>query len=176
MNKVKRFLSWPKRRWRTLGFGIHSPFAYEFLTTVVCEKYNYYNYDRLEEIESPIPFKYLALIFRCICFFKPRHICIIGQSETMRLVAGYADSRCLISDRPDTSAGFFIIADQTEYASFPIPDGSVVIMPCLSNDRSVDFWKQVCRDMDHGMTFDDDNIGIACLFNHLPRQSFKIAF
>jgi len=37
MSVLTRILTWPRRRWRTYGFGIHSPFAYAFVTEVLAK-------------------------------------------------------------------------------------------------------------------------------------------
>lgn len=34
---MRRILTWPKRKWRSKGFGIHSPFAFEFVTKVLAK-------------------------------------------------------------------------------------------------------------------------------------------
>lgn len=34
---IRRILTWPKRKWRSKGFGIHSPFAFEFVTEVLAK-------------------------------------------------------------------------------------------------------------------------------------------
>lgn len=35
---LRRIMTWPRRRWRSRGFGIHSPFAYSFVTEVLAKK------------------------------------------------------------------------------------------------------------------------------------------
>lgn len=176
MNKVSCFLTWPKRRWRTLGFGVHSPFAFKFLTTVVRQQDSYYNYTLLRELNRPMPFKYLALIFRCICHFKPGSVGIIGRSDELAQVVRAADSRCTISGIPRPDTAFFIINDPTSDISGIIRPESVVIVTNLQRKQAALFWKRTNMAMKNGMSFDDGKIGIACMFSHLPRQTFKIAF
>lgn len=44
MGKVNRYLTVVRRYMRSLGFGIHSPFAYSFVRTVLREQNHYYAY------------------------------------------------------------------------------------------------------------------------------------
>lgn len=37
MTGIRRIMTWPRRRWRSHGFGIHSPFAYTFVTEVLAK-------------------------------------------------------------------------------------------------------------------------------------------
>lgn len=41
---LSRILSLPLRAWRSRGFGVHSPYAYRFITTVLRPTGEYYDY------------------------------------------------------------------------------------------------------------------------------------
>ena len=82
------------RRYRAgKGFGIHSPFAYAFVTNVIRlpKSYAYYAYHEidywhqqvsiLDTGHKTLPRKYLRLIFRVINHFNTRHILQIGTCD-----------------------------------------------------------------------------------------------
>ncbi|MCM1077104.1 MAG: hypothetical protein NC411_07065 [Bacteroides sp.] len=87
-----------KRAWRSRGFGIHSPFAYRFVTAVLRERGEYYSYFFLRRIAgSKDEFRRLALVFRLVCEFTPDRVVLTfddaGLAEAIRL----ADSRVSVS-------------------------------------------------------------------------------
>ncbi|MCF0179307.1 MAG: hypothetical protein HUJ97_03560 [Bacteroidales bacterium] len=64
------------------GFGVHSPFAYNFITEVVEEKTPYYSYTFFQKIytkQSPVPFKLAAFLLRLSNRFHARKIIEIGS-------------------------------------------------------------------------------------------------
>ena len=89
MNKrVDRALSAFSRYRRSRGFGIHSPFAYRFVTGVLREKAAYYAYDRIAAArqaavdggaEGVLPLGSLQLLFRVVNYFNPSAVLQIGS-------------------------------------------------------------------------------------------------
>lgn len=68
-----------KRAWRSRGFGIHSPFAFRFVTRVLREDGEYYAYRELRRIaHSGARFADLSLLFRIICCFSPSEVGVFG--------------------------------------------------------------------------------------------------
>lgn len=77
------------------GFGVHSPFAYKFILDVLDEKYEYYSYERLQQLRQEviertrnlqgytprvIPIGEAATLFRVANYFKPSQFLSIGSS------------------------------------------------------------------------------------------------
>lgn len=63
------------------GFGVHSPFAYNFITSVIEEKLPFYAYQRLGHLynkNSVLSFKVATLLFRMANYFKVRSVAEIG--------------------------------------------------------------------------------------------------
>ncbi|MDE6524298.1 MAG: hypothetical protein K2L66_01945 [Paramuribaculum sp.] len=56
-----------KRRWRGRGNGVHSPFAYRFITEVLRQKDAYYAYDQLD---GYLP----RLAYRVALCVSPQHV------------------------------------------------------------------------------------------------------
>ena len=63
------------KRWRhSKGFGIHSPFAYRFITEVLCQPLPYYSYSRIGSDKD------LRLLVRLLAFFRPERIMIMSRN------------------------------------------------------------------------------------------------
>lgn len=96
MKTLNKLLSYP-RRWRhSRGFGVHSPFAYNFITKVMREKdAEYYAYAEIaafcprarragfNEIfagkDMSIPEAHM--LFRVLCYFNPTEIVEVGHGH-----------------------------------------------------------------------------------------------
>lgn len=95
MIKFKRYYTALRRYNRSKGFGIHSPFAFNFVLKVLRERCPYYAYDLIDakrweaqhlassmkERRRIISFKYAKMIFRVACYFSPRLILQIGTNH-----------------------------------------------------------------------------------------------
>ncbi len=92
MNRLKRYCSALHRYKRSKGFGIHSPFAFNFILRVLREQCPYYAYEtihshrhharKLAPTRRPriISYKNAKLLFRITCYFSPDTILQIGTS------------------------------------------------------------------------------------------------
>lgn len=94
MIKFKRYYTAFRRYNRSKGFGIHSPFAFNFVLKVLREHSPYYAYDDIhashweasrlassKERRGLISFKYAKMIFRITSHFNPNSILQIGSSH-----------------------------------------------------------------------------------------------
>ncbi len=54
MGNLKKIGSALSRYKASKGFGVHSPFAYSFITDVLDEKYGYYSYEALQQLRSTV--------------------------------------------------------------------------------------------------------------------------
>lgn len=62
------------------GFGIHSPFVFDFVVNVLNEKNGYYAYSEIENVSSSSKqTKYLKLLYRIINYYRVRNILIVGN-------------------------------------------------------------------------------------------------
>lgn len=96
MKKLREILKYPAMWRRSHGFGVHSPFAYHFITKVIGErKAVYYAYAKISAFcpksrksgfneifagrDMSIPEG--QLIFRVLCYFNPEEIIEIGHGH-----------------------------------------------------------------------------------------------
>lgn len=95
MTIFKRYYTAFRRYKRSKGFGIHSPFAFNFVLKVLRERCPYYAYDNIhasrwqasklstskKERRGLVSFKYAKMIFRITSHFNPKTIFQIGTSH-----------------------------------------------------------------------------------------------
>ena len=68
------------------GFGIHSPFVFDFVVNVLNEKNGYYAYSEIENVSSSSKQKkYLKLLYRIINYYRVCNILIVGNDGDVLL-------------------------------------------------------------------------------------------
>ncbi len=106
MGRIRRYRTALSRHHRSAGYGIHSPFAFNFVLNVLRERLPYYCYADLENLRKAvisatrhhlrhpriISFKNAKLLFRVTNYFGPRRVLQIGTSYGVSSVAilGYS--------------------------------------------------------------------------------------
>ena len=162
MISFRRTITWPKRRWRAGGFGIHSPFAYSFVTEVLSRR-GAAGHEKLLDGLNGEDLHFASLLLRCIEYLKPATIAVYSDSD----------------DRLRRIIKATVVPDMTVAGAAGSPlerdNGSpVCIIARINKEPSRSLWKRVTATCSRGMDFSDRRTGIICRFSHLPRQSFKI--
>lgn len=116
MKRWKRYLTAWSRHHRSGGFGIHSPFAYNFVRTVLRERTPYYAYGQIGQLVGTIKMgttrrqrremdllseRDARLLFRVTNFFNPRRILQVGAAtgvESVTMLAVNSGSRLWLCD------------------------------------------------------------------------------
>ena len=173
-----------KRAWRSRGFGIHSPFAFRFVTCVLRGKGRYYAYPAIRQISiNSREYRELKVIFRIICDMQPSIILLPdSDSEAVRTAIGLADSRIrtLEADEADFSAIspcplLYVEGDKHEAAGMADGvfrrQGTVII-----RKASREFTTGIKSRLTNGMTFTNGKMTVMVSRDDLPRQDFEINF
>lgn len=97
MKRFKRFLTAPLRLRTSHGFGVHSPFAYSFITNVLSQNYHYYSYIEQNMRNDAVtaqcghhtvnPSRYQHLVFRVVNYFSPSVIIAAGYGSGLETMA-----------------------------------------------------------------------------------------
>lgn len=94
MNRLRRYYTALRRYSRSKGFGIHSPFAFDFVLRVLRERCHYYAYEAITNRRRQalhlassatrhpriISLKNAKMLFRIVCRFQPSVILQCGVS------------------------------------------------------------------------------------------------
>ena len=94
MGRIRRYKTALNRRRRSQGFGIHSPYAFNFVLNVLRERLPYYNYAYLRELREAIiartsrlrrhprvmSFKNAKMLFRIANYFTPQVLLQVGTN------------------------------------------------------------------------------------------------
>ncbi len=101
MGRLHRYRTVLSRRHRSHGFGIHSPFAFNFVLNVLCERLPYYAYGYLHDVRQAvlessrgdfrhprvISLKNAKMLFRITNHFTPGHILQVGTNYGISAVS-----------------------------------------------------------------------------------------
>ncbi len=101
MGRIHRYRTALSRHHRSGGFGIHSPFAFNFVCNVLSERLPYYNYSYIEELRRSVATatgqQFLRrdlisgadakMLFRIVNFFNPQHVLQVGTKNGITAVS-----------------------------------------------------------------------------------------
>lgn len=173
-----------KRAWRSRGFGIHSPFAYRFVTRVLREDGEYYAYTSLRRVAvTGRRFRNISLIFRLVCEFRPRFVVLSGRHDnSLAQAVTLADSGVrIVGTLPESAAE----TDSFLYVSLGA-DGSGIedVLTEIQARGGVGVWIDIPRGLRDrlkeglhcGMTFSNRRAFLAVCRQDLPRQDFEVNF
>lgn len=176
MISLRRTLTWPKRRWRAGGFGIHSPFAFTLVTEVLAGKISD---SRIDPVRAAAGnrIRQMALIYRCVRHFNPAIVAVYPSDDktiidTVRLACPKVE---IAGDDCPTPPDMTIVGSP-EAAPAHDNGSPVHIIAHIEKEPAKSLWKRLNDGCTRGMDFSDRRTGIICRFSHLPRQSFRIVF
>ncbi|MEA4948398.1 MAG: hypothetical protein VB075_16720 [Petrimonas sp.] len=96
------FLKWLKRKKQAKGFGIHSPFAFNFITNVIYEKHGYTAFSDIDQVlrdhnivTSDEKLHYLS--YRLVRYFQPEKILELDTGKgvnTLYISSASKDAVC----------------------------------------------------------------------------------
>ncbi|MBO4978368.1 MAG: hypothetical protein J6C67_06635 [Muribaculaceae bacterium] len=167
---MEGILSWFRRLRHSRGFGIHSPFAYRFITHTLRQPYAYYAYSGLTTPEQ-------RLLFRVALAFGARSPFCAGLDKNMTAAV-------ILAKRKDIDGSIdshdFIAVDAVRAEKSDIADAADSIVggtPAIIYNSSEFPLAAVLGRMTAGMTFaNGKGTVIIAPLPHLPRQDFDVRF
>lgn len=92
MNILKRFFIACSRAFHRHGYGIHPPFAFDLITSVIYGRYSYYAYERLYALRWKVPsglphysLRTDKLLFRLVNRFQPETVVEVGTGSGLSI-------------------------------------------------------------------------------------------
>lgn len=182
-----------KKAWRSRGFGIHSPFAFRFITAVLRGRGAYYAYPALKQLSvNSREFRDNTVIFRIVCDLCP-DLVLLGPDarEGLSATIGHADSRVpLMEIDPDSAESRALVSEAVTAAVRPMlylcsaPQGAAVAVRevfgregiVIADSLPADTCEELKSQLVNGMTFTNGRMTVMVSRRDLPRQDFEINF
>ncbi len=157
------------QRWRhSRGFGVHSPFAFRFITGTLRQPYAYYAYSRLPQQRQ-------RLLYRVALAFGTCNPLGAGldraMDEALRLARRHKDPK---------GTHDFIAIDAAAADDDAIAEAAALIAggtPAIIYNSQCFPLADTLAGLEHGMTFaNTSGTVIIAPLRHLPRQDFRLYF
>lgn len=166
---------WLKRVRHRKGYGVHSPFAFDFITNVIYNNERYYAYNYLDSKlrwwqygrEKSI----VHLAFRLSNYRCPRTLYCNGlPSILMEACCKGSRSVNIVGDVSSGPADMVFVGCSDDAALDHIGEGTMVVLWSLRENAK--FWQRIKDDERVTVTFDLYDVGIAFARADLNRQHY----
>ena len=168
---------WLVRIRKRRGYGVHSPFAFSFVTDVLYNKERYYAYAQMDRNlrwwQRGRVRSLKHLLFRLANFQQPRTMLCIGADDTLTEACRYGrQSLTMLSPGSVDKVDMLLVRGTHESALQHVSEGTMMVVLDLTRCR--DFWKRVKADERVTVTFDLYDVGIAFARRELNKQDYVI--
>ena len=203
---LKRPFIWLRRFRHRRGYGVHSPFAFDFITDVVYERTAYYKYKDLREREKQLkgekkpdwlyePPKLKRLLFRLVNYAQPARVVDAGRLSASAL---YLKAACEHADyvgatdlselflEAGVPVGFLYLHDYRNPAFMEdvfrvcaprTTERSLFVIEGIHYTRNMTaLWKRMQQDPRVGITFDLYDLGILFFDKSITKQDYIVNF
>lgn len=160
------------KRWRTAhGFGVHSPFAYYFITRVLRERLPYYDFDLLPPIcRDEIRRNHARMLFRLVAFFKPDTVYVTGtHADTAMAIVTLAHPSARRESAPCRAQMAIYAGGVADHAE---PGREVTVTFGADAVKAL----RALPSPAAGMTFHNSKAAVTVIRHGLPSQSYLLKF
>lgn len=149
------------------GFGVHSPFAYHFVTEVIHQPYAYYSYASLTTSLE-------RLIFRVVLDLQPHRVAIFGPRQWAEAVREVSRTIVISPRRPDLVLAKCSVLTAASKADIldRVGEGASV----FATDCNAELADEIENRLTRGMTFSNGRGVLIVVNRDLPRQDFELSF
>lgn len=175
MQKVTNPLVWLARFRHRKGYGVHSPFAFRFITDVIYERHPFYAY---KELDKALPFskrfrqrRGLHLMLRLANHLQPENIVLPKDAwlEKRYLQSGCKTAR-IMCQLPTEDVRLCLLKAPDDAALQHLSEQSVLLLDNLHRYRE---W---FRSIPSVVSFDLYDFGIAFFDKQYNKQYYKVNF
>lgn len=193
MKGLGMYLTSFNRYRRSKGFGVHSPFAYNFIVNVLRERLHYYSYNRIDGVareDGSISVQDARRLFRTVNYFNPSRVIITADCSPAAVKAIREVSHHIeiynFNEMVTGLEGEMLVVDKCDCKCLHkfekvacrilSEGGTVVIYGMSSRPVNRSLFKSVNCCMEWGMTFTNGNMAVMTGRKDLPRQRFNLWF
>lgn len=182
-NQLKSYLRYRLKARHRRGFGVHSPFVFDFLNFVIFEKNHYYAYEKIsafyQKNNAPFSEKYARLLFRLMNFSSAKNVVEIGEN--------FFENALEISTQKNFSQNNFafisleklseqMFSELEKTLSQNHENAIFVFNNIYFSKQTQAFWNSICKKNNVNLSLDLFQFGIVIFKNQLPKQHYIIAF
>ena len=172
---------WLMRFRKRKGYGVHSPFAFNFITDVIDATHPYYAYHELDRQYSGWQrslggqaISKSRLLYRLVNHQRPERMLLCGASvvdESYMLAAAPKARR--VGDIFDEKADFIYISQPDDSILYRhLHKGSMLVVDRLRDN--MEWWRMIKADHRTRVTFELYDLGIAFFDPKLQKQDYKV--
>ncbi len=177
MMLLRNPIVWLMRVRHRKGYGVHSPFAFDFVTNVLYNGERYYAY---EEMDGTLRWwqrgrvrSMRRLLFRLANYRRPQtlYCCGVDEETAIAVRHGSREVTALVEESTGL-ADMMVLGRSDEDALQYVGEGSMVVLWNLQKHRKL--WKRLQEDRRVTVTFDLYDIGVAFARKDMNRQHYII--
>lgn len=175
MMLVRNPIVWLWRVRHRNGYGVHSPFAFDFVTNVLYNRERYYAYEAMDRDlrwwQMGRVRSLRHLLFRLSNFRRPRSLYCEGVGEAVAMAAhlGSLGARAVGAEGV---AEMIVTGTEDGRALSHLGEGSMVVLWDLRRQRRL--WQRLLWDGRVTVAFDLYDVGVAFARKDLNRQHYII--
>lgn len=185
-------LVWLVRFRHRRGYGVHSPFAFDFITGVIYERSAYYAYSELAQLHpwwvrlfGLRPLVRCRLLFRLANYVHTKRACIVGNMpvETEYVRAALPNVTLLRSEEALEHGADFVLVDPNHsdvlpqrFAASMCAPAMLVVTDIHTSEPGRKSWQQLLAAENVVVTFDLYDFGIAFFDRRLTKQNYIVNF
>lgn len=168
-------LIWLSRIRHRCGYGVHSPFAYRFITEVLYEDLPYYAYDELDKDLSMMDMfrvrKVLHMLIRITNWQQPDLIvCLPSLRDVERYLSAGCKKAIIKNSIPEAKADLCWLSEPNDDILAHLHEHSVLLLDHLNRHRE---W---FRRLPSVVSFDLYDVGIAFFDTKYNKQHYIVNF
>lgn len=175
VRRIKSMLGAPRRAARVHGYGIHSPWAFDFVRRVISQPCRYYCYPALNSAAagSHVSARLVRLIFRVALFSRAREYKLCVDHASSKAIDS-AILEAVPDARPSETPAMMVIDREgcADEALGCLRRGGMVIL--LGTSRLDSTQQALWSGMERGMMFCGSDNAIVTGLRHLPHQRFNV--
>ena len=163
------------------GYGVHSPYAFDFITGVIYEGGIYYAYKELDALLPSLvqvfglrERKIMRLLFRVANFSHPRHALVVNASAVPYAYMKAAVPSASWTDKLTGKADFIYLDKACDDVFGCVAEDTILFLDHLREHK--EWWERLKQNPLTAITFDLYDVGIALFDRTLNRKDYIVSF